>query len=88
MDDRTAAVATLLRDTARAHHQAYIDTNGDDPEWPAWYAERLQAPLTAAGVELTKSVIVYLLVACEREFPDAGKEWPERYAGRFVAEAG
>jgi len=88
MEDRTAAVATVLRETARAHHQAYLESNGEDPEWPSWYAERLQAPLADAGVELTVSVIVYLLVACEREFPDAGREWPERYAERFVAEAG
>lgn len=33
-----AGLASLLRETGQAHHQAYIDTDGDDPEWPRWYA--------------------------------------------------
>jgi hypothetical protein len=88
MDERTASVAAVLRETARAHHQAFLASDGEDPEWPSWYADRLQASLAAAGIDLTRSVIVYLLVACEREFPDAGRDWPERYAERFVSEAG
>ncbi len=88
MDDRTTEVATLLRKTARDHHEAYRESDGADPEWPLWYADHLQAPFAALGLSFTRSVIVHLLVACEREFPDAGAAWPERYAERFVAEAG
>lgn len=88
MDDRIAAVARLLRETADAHHDAYLESDGFDPEWPSWYAGRLQAPLAAIGIDLTRSVIGYLLVACEREFPDARSGWPEAYAPRFIAEAG
>ena len=31
----------------RAHHQAFIETDGEDPEWPLWYASYLQAPLSS-----------------------------------------
>ena len=32
----------LLRETGEAHHQAYIETDGADPEWPLWYADYLR----------------------------------------------
>ena len=41
----TAQIVDLLADTGAAHHEAFVASNGEDPEWPIWYAERLQAPL-------------------------------------------
>jgi len=28
----------LFRHAGSAHHQAFLATNGDDPDWPAFYA--------------------------------------------------
>ena len=82
-----AAVAGLLRETAEAHHVAYRETNGFDPEWPLWYAGHLIEPLRVLGLQLTKSVVVFVLVGAEHDHPDAGAVWPEAYARRLIAEA-
>jgi hypothetical protein len=84
--DRIRTLAALLREAGRAHHQAFLDVNGEDPEWPLWYAGYLHERL--AGIfdkPLTKSEITYLLVAAEREQAarDPGADWPEFYA-RFM----
>jgi hypothetical protein len=77
----------LFRETGEAHHQAYIETDGADPEWPLWYAgylhERL-APLLGAG--FTKSELVYLLIWVANEQPlDApGADWARYYADFFM----
>ena len=31
----------LLRRAAAAHHEAYAETDGRDPNWPNWYARYL-----------------------------------------------
>ncbi|MDA1334740.1 MAG: hypothetical protein O2794_01835 [bacterium] len=31
----------ILEDTAEAHHEAFKKQNGEDPEWPSWYAQYL-----------------------------------------------
>ena len=76
----------LLTAAGPAHHQAFIETDGEDPEWPLWYAEYLQEGLSEAlGAVLTKSRIVYLLIDAEQkrlaESPDA--PWPVFYAAEF-----
>lgn len=85
--DRVQRLAALLRATGRAHHQAYLHTNGEDPEWPLWYAGYLHeriAPLF--DTPFTRSELVYLLVAAEREQAarDPGADWPEFYARFFL----
>jgi hypothetical protein len=79
-------VADLLVETARAHHRAFLDTDGFDPEWPIWYARHLHAPLAGAlDIELTMSQIVYLLVGADiehrRREPEA--PWAPWYAAYF-----
>ena len=32
-------IIALFREAGPAHHKAYIETNGADPDWPMWYAE-------------------------------------------------
>ena len=45
---RHEALCELLREASRVHHQAYIAVDGDDADWPLWYAgyllERLRIP--------------------------------------------
>ena len=74
----------LVRETGRAHLQAFIET--DDPEWPLWYADYLRdrlGPLLDA--DFTKSELVHLLVLVANEqplrAPDAN--WARYYAKRF-----
>lgn len=79
-------LADLLRQTGKAHHQAFIETDGDDPEWPLWYAEYLEGRLPEhLGRQPTRSEIVYLLLAAVKAQETEGNDdpWPEYYA-RFL----
>lgn len=82
-----ARLIDLFQKVAADHHRAYIETDGDDPEWPIWYAERLQGLLNPLlDVGCTRSELVYLLVKVEkervREAP--GADWADYYAGFFL----
>lgn len=80
-------VESLLREAGRAHHQAYIATDGADPDWPLWYAEFLRERLAATlGAGFTKSELVYLLVSLDREVQRLapGADWQAYYAKALV----
>lgn len=77
----------LFHEVGEAHHQAYIETDGADPEWPLWYADYLRdrlAPLLDAS--FTRSELVYLLVMVANEQPLAapGANWARYYAKFFI----
>jgi hypothetical protein len=83
-------LASLLRDAGNAHHKAFIATNGDDPEWPIWYAEFLQPKVnTLLGTQWTKSELAYLLLRSEKKHKAqaSGSSWPEFYARVFMTES-
>ena len=88
MTDNLDKLESLFKETGTAHHHAFEATDGVDPEWPSWYAGHLHSSLNdRLGAKLTKSELVYLIVAAEkqrvREDPDA--PWPGYYA-QFVLE--
>lgn len=79
-------IAGLLRETGKAHHQAFSATDGEDPEWPLWYAGYLQERLgKLLNMTFTKSELVYLLIAAEKDHAlrDPGADWTTYYA-RFL----
>jgi len=83
MDDSRARIADLLREAGEAHHEAFIETDGADPEWPIWYAGYLQERLgQQLDRQFTRSELVYLLVLAERDHAaEAPAEpWPDFYA--------
>jgi hypothetical protein len=92
MDDPyilTQRLAALFRETCRAHHQAqaFTQTASEDPEWPLWYADYLQAKLgKLLSAKFTKSELVYLLVtaAGEQALNAPGANWAQYYARFFV----
>jgi len=84
-------LADLFRQTVRAHHQAYIETDGADPEWPLWYADYLHEKLAnLLNKSITKSELVYLLVLVDKEYRSKAPEtkWPEYYADFFLDQLG
>ena len=88
MDDIKAALIALLRESGPAHHQAYIETDGDDPDWPIWYAEFLQERLNALlGTALTKTELIVLLVELDQlqRKEDPAGDWPAFYAEKILA---
>ena len=91
MQEMMQALVNLFMESGKAHHQAYIETDGADPEWPLWYADYLMDKLPPLlGTEMTKSELVYLLVHLSKiqpvEAPDT--PWPEFYARCLVDSQG
>ena len=84
--DLTRQLEELFHEVGEAHHQAYIETDGADPEWPLWYADYLRdklAPLLDAT--FTKSELVYMLILVANEQPltAPGANWARYYANKF-----
>jgi len=82
-----ARIPVLLTETGRAHHQAFLATDGEDPEWPLWYAGFLQQPLGALlEVPFTRSQLVYCLMFAEYErgARDPDVAWQNYYAEHLI----
>jgi hypothetical protein len=87
MEQRIQQLTDLLSEVGEAHHQAYIETDGYDLDWPIWYADYLlDRLLPLLEATMSKSELVYLLVHLSRLQPaDApGASWP-RYYARYLA---
>lgn len=89
MTNQTLAkqIADLFQETGQAHHQAYIETDGDDPDWPLWYANHMHETLGhLLNATFTKSELVYLLVLLDKEqrLHAPGASWPIYYGKFFV----
>ena len=77
------SITDLMRDAGNAHHEAYFSSDGEDADWPIWYADYLVKPMSRLfETELTRSRLVYCLMDAEFEraaiAPDA--DWPRYYA--------
>ena len=85
--DLTHRLAELFREVGEAH-QAYIETDGADPEWPLWYAEYLRdriAPVLDASFMKSEGVYLSNLVSSEQPLRALGANW-SRYYARFSME--
>lgn len=84
MDEHSAdRLAELLMETGRQHHSAFSDSDGDDPEWPLWYAEYLAGRIDEhMNATPTRSQIVQWLMnaADAHAVDDSDEAWPSFYA--------
>ena len=83
-----AGIEQLLTETAAAHHEAFHDSDGVDPEWPLWYATYLAERLPAVSNFMgTRSELVFWLVrlADEYQATDSSIPWARFYAVRLAA---
>lgn len=81
-------LAELILQTGHHHHQAFLETDGGDPEWALWYAAYLQAHLwDSAGTLPTRSLLVHLLLGAEEQHTQATDPgpWPAFYADVILA---
>ncbi len=87
MLDRLDAV---LAAAGPAHHAAFLDTDGEDPEWPLWYAEHIleDARTVLDRPDLTRSRLVWALVAASDAFEEAApaEPWHRFYAELLIRE--
>jgi hypothetical protein len=87
-DNLIDELATLLNETAEAHHKAFSATNGEDAEWPIWYADYLLEKMRIMlNYKFTKSELIYILVSAEKENGRIapGAYWPKFYANFIVS---
>ena len=81
-------VVELFHKTGSDHHQAFIETNGKEPEWwPLGYAEYLLDKLgPLLNTRFTKSELVYLILTAdnERAVKAPSSDWPVYYADFFT----
>lgn len=88
IQDKILDLKNLLQETGEAHHQAFIETDGEDPEWPLWYAGFLKEELNRLlNTTYTRSEIVHKLFLAEenRTIENSDIHWTEFYA-RFLVE--
>ena len=89
----TAAIADLLREVGELHHRVYRITDGEDADWPSWYAHwlvELSELPQLLGRTPVRSELVYLLVLLDREAAAGGVDepWEQYYARRMVEHFG
>jgi hypothetical protein len=87
MNKPVEQITKLLDETQHAHHQAYLATDGYDPDWSIWYADYLLdklPPLLEA--DLTRSDLTYLLVYLSKlqQLEAPGGRWSRYYAKTLV----
>lgn len=81
-------LANLLNYNAEVHHKAFAATEGEDPDWPIWYAEYLPGKMRQLlKATFTKSELIYLLVLMDKEIGSVapGAYWPRFYARSIVS---
>lgn len=85
---RKEAIAALLGETAEAHHVAFKETDGADPDWSIWYAGHLleKGLDKLLNAKLLKSDLIYLLVLVDKQqMSEApGAQWENYYADFLV----
>lgn len=87
MSDVNQQLIDLFQQTAQAHHNAFGDTDGFDPDWPLWYANFLFDKLPPAlKTNMTQSELVYLLVHLSKTQPEETPDvdWQQFYADYLV----
>jgi hypothetical protein len=86
MDETTKQISALLHEAGETHHIVYRITDGEDPDWPSFYADWLidpsELPELLGGAPV-RSHLVAELVALEREV-GADQGWEDGYAERLV----
>jgi hypothetical protein len=88
MIDSRTRIAELFRDAGQAHHPAFAATNGDDPEWPAWYARYLTPALPELlGISLAPDALAEQLrkLDVEHRATAPSQDWAGYYAAWFLS---
>ncbi len=87
-NDPKSEIKRALKAAEQAHHQAFLDQDGHDPDWPIWYADYLLTDLRRLlSAEPSQSELVYLLLsATYKQQADApGQAWSE-FTARFLVD--
>lgn len=89
MSDYRTDVIELMEAAGAAHHAAFAHVNGEDDEWPMWYARFARDKLnTILPGNITESQLVYALVKADKAFKVQQPEttWQVYYADLILSE--
>ena len=77
---------TVFSQTGPAHHAAFAETDGFDPEWALWYADHTLAEVraTIGDPDLTQSRLVWAIVSADDHHSSSEEPWPRFYAEHIV----
>ena len=75
----------LLSQVGPAHHRAFSATDGEDPDWPTWYAAWLLERMPEPAPEVDEGQLAALLATAAETHKTSGstEDWPGFYA-RFI----
>lgn len=77
----------LFVQTATAHHRAFADTDGADPDWPIWYADHLRDDISEAlDHEFHRAQLIYCLMSADFEHQARARntDWKAYWADFFL----
>ena len=79
----------LLHRASETHHMVWMKEDGDDPDWPMWYANWLIDHtnfVEQIGYSITKSELICRLMECDAEFTSKDRgdmNWEAFYAAKL-----
>ncbi len=82
-EGRLSGLAALLVKTGHSHHEAFLATDGADPEWPLWYSQYLEGRIDSfLDVHPTRSKIIQCLLNADEAHSSHGADqpWQDSYA--------
>ena len=80
-------LSSLFREASNAHRESFADSRGQDPDWPLWYADHLQLPLSEAfDIHFYKSQLIYCLMNASFEHAARAPEsdWADFWSREFI----
>jgi glutaredoxin len=86
LNDAVEALAALFMETGKTHHEAFIATDGADPDWPIWYADHVHEPIAKlldADHTRTELIVAFVDAGAEHQARAPAEPWPEFYAKHF-----
>jgi glutaredoxin len=80
-------LVALFTETETAHQKKFKGGVNDDPEWPIWYADYLQKPMSEIlQTPFLKSDLIYCLMSANYEHAIEALEtqWQQFYSSHFI----
>jgi len=90
-EEQIKELAELFMKTGKAHHTAFIETDGEDPDWAIWYGKYLEEPLSnILNTDLSAGEITERLISLDKKFTaePSSSHWTEFYAAKLVVKYG
>jgi len=80
-------LSTLFTEVETAHHRAIKGADNNDPDWPIWYADYLQEPMSEIlQTRFLKSSLIYCLMNANFEYDAEAvdTQWQQFYSKHFI----